>query len=155
MDEIEIVDDPTSIRALMEISIVAHLSDLLFARSLPEGLTTAQFGVLNRLARLGLEESLGELAAAFRVAPPTMTSTVQQLVRKGLVELTASQGDRRKKYVVLTDAGRATREAGVGLQLELLARHERLFNQGDWQEIYPALNRLRIDLEKATSVFTE
>jgi len=50
----------------------------------------------------------GQLAELERVAPPSMTRTVNCLVEKGLVARDDHPSDGRCKLLVLTDAGRAT-----------------------------------------------
>jgi DNA-binding MarR family transcriptional regulator len=50
----------------------------------------------------------GELAELERVAPPSMTRTVNCLVEKGLVTSDHNPSDGRSKLLVLTEAGRAT-----------------------------------------------
>lgn len=67
----------------------------------------------------------GELADAERIAPPSMTKTVNCLVERGLVTRIDHPTDGRSKLVVLTDDGRA--------QLERTARA-----RDDWME-----NKLR------------
>ncbi len=49
----------------------------------------------------------GELADLERVAPPSMTRTVNSLVEKGLVARDDHPSDGRSKVLQLTDAGRA------------------------------------------------
>ena len=141
-------DDPIAVRTMLEIDIIAHLADLIFARQLEEGLTTAQYGVLNRLVRLRRRETVGELAAAFHVSAPTMSSTVRQLERKGLVQLEPAKDDRRRKYVALTADGKATRARGVEKQVALLERVAGLVSEDDWARVQPVLNRLRLRMEE-------
>jgi DNA-binding MarR family transcriptional regulator len=50
----------------------------------------------------------GELAELERVAPPSMTRTVNCLVEKGLVTRDDNPSDGRSKLLLLTDAGWAT-----------------------------------------------
>jgi DNA-binding MarR family transcriptional regulator len=50
----------------------------------------------------------GQLAELERVAPPSMTRTVNCLVEKGLVVRDDHPSDGRCKLLVFTDAGRAT-----------------------------------------------
>ena len=50
----------------------------------------------------------GELAELERVAPPSMTRTVNCLVEKGLVARDDNPSDGRSKLLMLTDAGWAT-----------------------------------------------
>jgi DNA-binding MarR family transcriptional regulator len=61
--------------------------------------------VLGHLYREG-ERTLGQLAAAERVQPPSMTRTVNCLEQDGLVERTPHPTDRRQVVVRLSDAGR-------------------------------------------------
>ncbi len=143
-------EDPIAVKAFMEVSIVAHLSDLLFARQLPSGLTTAQFGVLNRLARLNLSETLGEVASAFRVAPATMSSTVEKLRSKGLVELLPCPEDGRRKRLAITPAGRTVREEGIAAQVDLVAKFGSFVGEEEWQTLNTVLNQIRLQLEEAT-----
>ena len=140
-------EDPGDFQALTEIIMVAHLAEIAFGRALPDGLTTAQFGVLNRLVRLDGMETVGQLARAFQVAQPTMSSTVGRLVDAGLVERVANSADRRLRHIRITETGRATREAGVraldgirtqiGPDLDIIGLSEML----------PELRRLRETLE--------
>ena len=64
-------EDHILFKVLTEIDMIAHMASVAFERALPGDLTTAQFGVLNRLLRLDATETVGELAAAFQVAQPT------------------------------------------------------------------------------------
>jgi len=50
----------------------------------------------------------GELAELERVAPPSMTRTLNCLVEKGLVTRDDNPSDGRSKLLVLTEAGEAT-----------------------------------------------
>src|SRR4051812_49679078 len=66
--------------------------------------------VLMQLAKES--QSLGDIAEALQVDRPYATVLVNQLEEIGLVERTADPGDRRRKVVALTAAGRrAMREA--------------------------------------------
>ena len=79
--------DPIAFKAMTEIGIIAHLADNFFAKFLPEGITVAQFGVLNHLLRLDRQETIGELASAMQVSQPTMSSTVRKLEDKDFIRL--------------------------------------------------------------------
>ena len=50
--------------------------------------------------------TLGALAQAEHIAPPTVTKVVNQLEERGLLERLADDSDRRIARVVITDAGR-------------------------------------------------
>jgi DNA-binding MarR family transcriptional regulator len=73
----------------------------------------------------------GELAELERVAPPSMTRTVNCLVEKGLVARDDHPSDGRSKLLQLTEAGRAVldriaraRDDWMSSQLEGLTREE-------------------------------
>lgn len=55
--------------------------------------------------------TLGELAAAEHVAPPTVTKVLGKLEERRLVERTADDADRRVSRVATSPAGRALLEA--------------------------------------------
>ncbi|GAK44238.1 transcriptional regulator, MarR family [Tepidicaulis marinus] len=141
--------DPRAFAVMTEISIIAHLADNLFARVLPDGLTVAQFAVLNHLLRLKKEETIGELASAHQVSQPTMSSTVRKLEDKKLVRLVPDAGDRRIKRVAVTRAGEAMRGEAVARMRPLAGELLGQIGEEDWARIHPVLTRLRILLDKA------
>jgi DNA-binding MarR family transcriptional regulator len=77
------------------------------ARSMAEleDVTLAQYRALVVLASVG-PQTAGELAAALRVHPSTLTRMVDRLVKKGLVDRVADQDDRRTVRVTLAREGR-------------------------------------------------
>jgi DNA-binding MarR family transcriptional regulator len=109
---------------LNEIGIIAQLSQTIFERVMPPGMTLSQFTVLNHFARLGGTRSPAELASAFQVTRATMTSTLQRLKGKGLVAITPDPADGRGKRVALTEAGLAMRQRCIAALGPGLARLE-------------------------------
>ena len=73
-----------------------------------EGLSIAQFQLIYPFADLDRGEglSVGALAEAAGVAPPTATRTLDGLERQGIVERRPSSEDRRSVRVQLTARGR-------------------------------------------------
>lgn len=69
-------------------------------------LTLNQLSALGTLARLG-PVTLGDLAAAERVQPPSMTRIVSALEQNGLAVREPDADDRRLVIVRLTEAGKA------------------------------------------------
>ena len=87
---------------------VARLSRRLRTESTGAAAGTVSIGgisVLGHLHREG-EQTLGQLAAAERVQPPSMTRTVNCLQQDGFVERTPHPVDGRQVVVRLSDAGR-------------------------------------------------
>jgi DNA-binding MarR family transcriptional regulator len=70
------------------------------------GVSVGGLSVLARLFRDG-ESSVGQLAAAERVQPPSMTRTVSCLEVEGLVERAPHPTDGRQVIIRLTEAGEA------------------------------------------------
>lgn len=74
----------------------------------PHGLTPAQFGILNHIARPDLRESgtrVSDIAAAVEVGQPAVTKTIAKFEEMALVRLAPSPTDQRAKIIHLTDAG--------------------------------------------------
>ncbi len=85
-----------------------------------DGVTGARLSALSVLV-YGGPQTLGALARRERVATPTMTRIVDALVRDGLVERSAVEGDRRSVLLTVTAAGRALMERGRARRIERLA----------------------------------
>lgn len=71
------------------------------------GVSPSQEAALATISRLG-SPTLGELAQAEQVQPPTMTRVVAAMEAAGLVAREGDAGDRRVIRVQLTPRGRAT-----------------------------------------------
>jgi DNA-binding MarR family transcriptional regulator len=85
------------------------------------GVSPSQEAALGTINRLG-HPTLGELAQAEQVQPPTMTKVVAALEEAGLVARHVDAGDRRVSRVELTSAGRAALERSRSLKNAYLAR---------------------------------
>lgn len=100
-------------RMFTEIGIIAQLSGNSLERVLPEGMSLAQFGVLNHFVRLGGAWAPSRLAAAFQVTKGAMTNTLQRLEAQGFVKVTDDPKDARAKLAEITETGRKAREQAI------------------------------------------
>lgn len=140
--------DPPVFQLFNEIGIINQLSTRMFERALPKGMTQAQFTVLNHFIRLGLDEkSPAELASAFQITRPTMTSTLARMERAGLVAIKADPRDGRAKRVSLTEKGRTMREACIVAGAALVPVVGALMTNAELAAILPLLTRLRSALD--------
>ncbi len=96
--------------------LVDQLRGRIAAVAAELGLTPQQAILLRHLGR---PRTMGEIAEVLACDRSNVTGLVDRLAARGLVERVSDPDDRRVKYLVLTDAGRAHR---AGLQ-------ERLFVQ--------------------------
>ena len=133
-----------------EIGIINQLTTARFARVLAPHLNPSEVGVLNHFVRLGDGKSPTYLAKSFQMTNPSMTAILRNLERKGFVEITGSEADRRRKFVTLTKAGRAARQTGVKAMAPLA---ETILAQQDiaqLEKILPTLQALRevLDAER-------
>jgi DNA-binding MarR family transcriptional regulator len=142
--------DPRGFELFNEIGIIDQLAGTLFERGMPRGMTRAQFTVLNHFVRLGHDErSPAELANAFQITRPTMTSTLARMERAGLVSIRADPLDGRAKRVSVTDKGRAMRETCIGAVENLLPLVHQIVADAELEAILPVLRRLRVGLDEA------
>ena len=100
---------PPSTLADAELASRLRLAVTRLARrlrtELPGELSPSQLATMATVERLG-PLTLGELSAAERVKPPTMTKIVACLEDQGLVSRTVDQSDRRVARVEATAEGR-------------------------------------------------
>ena len=112
------------VEPLQVLSRVARLADVLDDRRaasfVEHGLQGYEFDVLSTLRRSGspFELTAGELAALTHVTSGTMTSRVDRLLARGLVERHQDPADGRLVRVRLTPEGRERVDAAFGALLE-------------------------------------
>ncbi len=111
----------------------------------PHGLTSVQFGLLNRLASSdGLVQA--ELSRRMAIEPATLTGILQRLERDGWLRRSCDAGNRRLLRVWLTDKARAELEALHRLQ----ERHRRRMLAGltvdDLAQLETLLDRIESNL---------
>ncbi|HVS01861.1 MAG TPA: MarR family transcriptional regulator, partial [Thermoanaerobaculia bacterium] len=86
-------------------SVAIHLLRRISRDDDDDGVTGARLSALSVLV-YGGPRSLGELAAAERVATPTMSRTIEAMVREGLVQRRTSPADRRALVLTATEEGK-------------------------------------------------
>ena len=141
-------NDPVAFTFFNEIGIINQLVSTLFDKVLPADMTRAQFTVLNHFVRLNIaERSPAQLASAFQLTRPTMTSTLARMKRHGLIRMIPDPADGRGKLVSLTDKGRTTREACVAAMLPLAPLLNDVVDEVKLHAMLPDLVNLRMLLD--------
>ncbi|TCT06609.1 MarR family winged helix-turn-helix transcriptional regulator [Aquabacter spiritensis] len=98
--------DPIAKTIGYRLTHTARLQKALSARLLADlGLFPGQESVLKLLVEQD-GRTMGDLASALRVRPPTASKTIARLTTQGLVERRATDGDGRLVRVFLTETGR-------------------------------------------------
>ncbi len=126
----------TRARSQAELASVLRVAVMRMARRLrneraDDSLTLTQLSTMGTLNGHG-QLTLGDLAAAEKVQPPSMTRIVSALEDRGLVSRAADKADKRLVLVQLTEAGsdllaanRRRRDAWLNKQLRDLSAEER------------------------------
>jgi DNA-binding MarR family transcriptional regulator len=78
----------------------------------PLGLTSGQFSLLMSLNRAEAP-SIGEVSSFLAMDRTTLTANLKPLERRGLLEVTVDDADKRSRRMTLTPAGRAALAAAV------------------------------------------
>lgn len=81
-----------------------RLARRLRAERAPDSLSTNKIGVLALLARNG-PSTPGEIAAAERQRPQSLTRVFAELEAEGMITRSRSEHDRRESLLVITEAG--------------------------------------------------
>jgi DNA-binding MarR family transcriptional regulator len=101
-------------------SAAIHLLRRVRKQNAATGEGPARLSALSVLVFAG-PKTLGELAAAEQVKPPTMSRIVAGLARNRLVEITADSKDARRMYIRATPKGARLLQKGRRLRIESLA----------------------------------
>jgi len=103
-------------------SAAIHLLRRLRLQDVASGVGPAQLSALSVLV-FGGPRSLGDLAAAEQVKPPTMSRIVAGLKRSRLVEITRDPQDARRMQIRATAKGSVLLQQGRQRRIEYLASH--------------------------------
>jgi DNA-binding MarR family transcriptional regulator len=131
-----------------EIGIISQLSGNAFEKAMPEGMTLAQFSVLNHLCRLGDGWTPHRIARAMQVTKGAMTGTLKHLEGKGLVVVSPDPSDGRAKRVTITDQGRTMRDACIGAIAPMMQEFLQKFALTDIAGAVPVLAAVRAWLDE-------
>jgi DNA-binding MarR family transcriptional regulator len=101
-------------------SVSIHLLRKLRREDDSSGLNAPRLSALSVIV-FGGPVTLGDLAAAEQVRPPTMTRIVNALEEQGLVTREKTSGDARRTYLSATPAGRSLLLAGRERRVRALA----------------------------------
>src|SRR5215475_8459697 len=92
-------------------SAAIHLLRRVRKQDVATGEGPARLSALSVLV-FGGPKTLGELAAAEQVKPPTMSRMVAGLARDKLVEIAADSSDARRMHIHATEKGKAILQKG-------------------------------------------
>ena len=140
-------DDSSYFRFFNELGIVTQLAYSRIDRALPEGLSRAQFSVLNNFVRLGGTRSPSGLARAFQVTRGAMTNTLARLEAAGCVRIEASSADGRGKVVSITRKGIRLRNRAVASAGRAFDDLDAVLSEADMAELLPRVQALRAYLD--------
>lgn len=105
--------DDLAVALFGELFMTDQLARSRLSKSLPKGMELSHFAVLNHLAGLDQERSPAQLAKAFHLTRGAMTNTLTRLEWAGHVHIRPDWEDARRKFVSISPAGRAARDAAV------------------------------------------
>lgn len=103
-------------------SAAIHLLRRVRNQDARSGVGPAQLSALSVLVFAGVR-TLGELAAAEQVRPPTMSRIVAGLRRSHLIQVTRDLHDARRRQIVATAKGTRLLQQGRRRRIEYLATH--------------------------------
>lgn len=150
-----IIDKQQEISAVFgffnEIGIISQLSGNAFEKAMPDGMTLAQFSVLNHLCRVGDGWTPQRIARAIQVTKGAMTGTLKHLESKGLIVVVPDAKDRRSKRVTICDEGRAMREGCVAALAPVMQALMEDIAPEDIAAAIPLLTAVRVWLDKQRS----
>ncbi len=140
-------NDELAIALFGELFMADQLARNRISKALPKGMELSHFSVLNHLARLSEERTPAQLARAFHVTRGAMTNTLTKLEWAGHIHIRPDWDDARQKFVALSPAGRAARDAAVASVVPLIADVVTNLGGDRVRAALPVLRELRHRLE--------
>ena len=130
-----------------ELFMADQLARNRISKALPKGMEISHFSVLNHLARIGDERSPAQLAKAFHVTRGAMTNTLSRLEWAGHIHIRPDWDDARRKFVSISPAGRAARDAALQSVVPMIAEMVESLGADRVRSVLPVLRELRARLE--------
>lgn len=141
--------DDMAIVLFSELFMADQLARNRISRHLPKGMQLSHFSVLNHLAGVQDERTPAQLARAFHVTRGAMTNTLARLEWAGHIHIRPDWDDARQKFVAISPAGRAARDAAVQSVAPMIAEVVAVLGADRVRALMPVLRALRIGLETA------
>ncbi|PLL14579.1 MarR family transcriptional regulator [Tabrizicola sp. TH137] len=130
-----------------ELFMADQLARNRISKVLPKGMELSHFSVLNHLARVNDERTPAQLARAFHVTRGAMTNTLNRLEWAGHIHIRPDWDDARRKFVAISPAGRAARDAAVQSVAPLIAEVVQALGADRVRAVLPVLREMRTRLE--------
>jgi DNA-binding MarR family transcriptional regulator len=127
-------------------SVAIHLLRRVRQQDINSGVGPAQLSALSVLVFAG-PKTLGALAAAEQVKPPTMSRIVAGLKRRRLVEVTRDPRDTRRTHIRSTPKGTRLLQQARLRRIESLAGILTILTSGDLAKLNQAVEILQAVLE--------
>lgn len=137
------VNDTLAAALFSEMFMAEQLARSRVSRVLPKGMELSHFSVLNHLAHSSDERSPAQLAAAFHVTRGAMTNTLSKLEWAGHVHIRPDWDDARRKFVSISPAGRAARDAALAAIAPVIADMVEAVGPDRVRAVLPVLRELR------------
>lgn len=139
--------DDLAVTLFGELFMADQLARNRVSKALPKGMELSHFSVLNHLARIGDERTPAQLARAFHVTRGAMTNTLTKLEWAGHIHIRPDWDDARQKFVAISPAGRAAREAAVAAVVPMIGDVVQALGADKVRAILPILREMRVRLE--------
>lgn len=140
--------DESAIALFGELFMADQLARNRISKVLPKGMELSHFSVLNHLAGLSDERTPAQLAKAFHVTRGAMTNTLAKLEWAGHVHIRPDWDDARRKFVGISPAGRAARDAAVAAVAPLIGDVVSALGAEKVRAVLPVLREIRMRMER-------
>jgi len=140
--------DDLAVALFAELFMAEQLARARLSKVLPKGMELSHFSVLNHLGRLQDERTPAQLAKAFHVTRGAMTNTLNKLEWAGHVHIRPDWDDARRKFVAISPAGRAARDAALHAIAPVISDLVESLGLERVRAVLPVLRELRSELEK-------
>ncbi len=130
-----------------ELFMADQLARGRISKVLPKGMELSHFSVLNHLAGLNDERTPAQLARAFHITRGAMTNTLARLETAGHIHIRPDWDDARQKFVAISPAGRAARDAAVAAVAPLIGDVVAALGMEKVRAALPVLREIRLRME--------
>ncbi|RMH47364.1 MAG: MarR family transcriptional regulator [Alphaproteobacteria bacterium] len=137
-----------AISLFSEILVVDQLARQRLSKALPSGMEISHFAVLNHLAHVRTERTPAQLARIFHVTRGAMSNTLSRLEVAGHIHIRPDWDDARRKWVAISPAGLAARDAALASLMPVIEEVVRAVGPEKVRAVLPVLREIRLRLDQ-------
>lgn len=126
---------------------ILHIEEKVLKSSEIKDLSITEMHTIDAIGTQG-NRTMGKIAHDLRITVGTLTSAINRLIKKGYVERSRTEQDRRVVLVSLTEKGKHAYEIHAGFHKEMVQTALKYYNDDEQELLCDVIEKIHIFFEE-------